>query len=309
MKHNTQITIILITMFVITQLIGLFVIGFYNNENNKIPFGMEPPEMQQETSPIWILISFTIAISLFFVLIKIKAKKFIRAWFFVVTIIAIGLTLNVVLSKLSLGYNSLTMLYSSLILIIIALPLAYYKIFKRSFLIHNFTELLIYPGIASVFVPLLGVLGIIILLLAISLYDFWAVWKSKLMQKMAKYQINELKIFGGFFVPYTGLKDRRKIKEIKQKYKNKKTMEKQFKKSKIKVNLAILGGGDIIFPIITAGVFYKFYGLLPALIITLASTIALLSLFIAARKGKFYPAMPFITIGIYLGMILSWIIF
>ncbi len=310
MKHNTQITLILVSMFVITQLIGLFVIDFYNNKDNELPFGMEPPEMKQETSPIWILISFTIAISLFFILIKIKAERFIRGWFFLVTTIAIGLTLNVIFSKLIPSYTSLTMPYSSLAILVVALPLAYIKIFKRHVLVHNFTELIIYPGIAAVFVSLLNVLGIIIVLLAISLYDIWAVWKSSFMEKMAKYQINKLRFFTGFFVPYVGKKQRKKIKTLKQKYKSKKTLEKYLKKAKIKVNLAILGGGDVIFPIITAGVFYKVYSSIwPALIISISATLALATLFIMARKGKYYPAMPFLTIGMYLGMIINWLIF
>ena len=84
-------------------------------------------------------------------------------------------------------------------------------------------------------------------------------------------------------------------------------MEKEFKKQKVKVNLAILGGGDVIFPIIASGVFYKVYGtIIPAFIISIFATLALLGLFILARKGKFYPAMPFLTIGIYLGIIFSW---
>jgi len=129
------------------------------------------------------------------------------------------------------------------------------------------------------------------------------------MQKMAKYQINNLRIFAGFFVPYTNKKQRAKIKLIKQKalkLKNKdkeKFLEKEFKKSKIKINLAILGGGDVIFPLITAGVFYvAFQSIIPALIIIASAAVGLLTLFLMARKGKFYPAMPFITIAIYLGM-------
>jgi presenilin-like A22 family membrane protease len=137
----------------------------------------------------------------------------------------------------------------------------------------------------------------------------WAVWRSQFMENMAKYQINKLKIFTGFFVPYADKKTKLKIKKLKQKYQSKKDLEKQFKKSKLKINLAILGGGDIIFPIITAGVFLKTYALPQALIISASATLALLTLFIIARKGKFYPAMPFITIGIYLGMILNWLVF
>ena len=61
----------------------------------------------------------------------------------------------------------------------------------------------------------------------------WAVWHSGVMQKMAKYQINNLKIFGGFFVPYISKRLKLKLKkEGRAGRKNK----------KIKVNIALLGG-------------------------------------------------------------------
>jgi presenilin-like A22 family membrane protease len=323
MKHNTKITIILITMFVITQLIGLFVISTYHLNGNQLPFGMEPPEKIDNPQGMGflgtLLTAFIFAILIFFLLTKFKAEKFIRVWFFIVTTLAIGLALKAIsffIFKKDILLNNIFSFQSnisliSIIIILLALPLAYIKIFKRNLITHNLTELLIYPGIAAVFVPILGILGIILLLLVISLYDIWAVWKSKFMQKMAKYQINNLRIFTGFFVPYVNKKQKTKIRLIKQKslkFKGKireKFLEKQFKKSKIKVNLAILGGGDVIFPIIAAGVFYvAFQSIIPALIILVSSTIGLLSLFLMARKGKFYPAMPFITIAIYLGIIL-----
>jgi presenilin-like A22 family membrane protease len=281
---------------------------------------MEPPDIEPGPLefPTMILIAFVFAIFLFFLLTRIKAEKFIKLWFFFVTTIAIGLALkafslfilkkDVLLSSVITTQASFSFL--SIIVILIAFPLAYIKIFKRNLIVHNLTELLIYPGIAAVFVPILGIFGIIILLLAISLYDIWAVWKSEIMQKMAKYQINNLKIFTGFFIPYANKKQKAKIKLIKQKAlklkdkKKEKFLEEQFKKSKIKINLAILGGGDIIFPIITAGVFYAVMGLIPSLIITVSATIGLLGLFILARKGKFYPAMPFLASAMYIGMII-----
>tara|TARA_Y100000310_G_scaffold270603_1_gene284571 strand:- start:7940 stop:8944 length:1005 start_codon:yes stop_codon:yes gene_type:complete len=322
MKHNTKITVILVTMFIIAQLIGLFVISVYNNPNINLPFGMEPPtpEPGPLEFPTMILIAFVFAIFLFFLLTRINAEKFIRLWFFLVTTLAIGLALkafslftlgkDILLSSIFPTFLQSTFSFLSIIVILIALPLAYIKIFKRNLIVHNITELLIYPGIAAVFIPILGVFGIIILLLAISLYDIWAVWKSEIMQKMAKYQINKLRIFTGFFIPYASKNQKKKIKLIKQKAlklkdkKKEKFLEKQFKKSKIKVNLAILGGGDIIFPIITAGVFYVAIGLIPALIITASSIAGLLGLFMLARKGKFYPAMPFLTSAMYIGMII-----
>ncbi len=311
-------------MFIITQLIGLFVISIYNNPDYKLPFGMEHQTHEPEPLefPTLILIAFIFAIFLFFLLTRINAENFIRIWFFIVTTIAIGLSLkafsffilkrDLILSLFSIQSNISLV---SLLIFLIAFLLAYLKIFKRDLIIHNITELLIYPGITAVFVPILGVFGIIILLLLISLYDIFAVWKSEIMQKMAKYQINKLRIFTGFFVPYVNKKQKQKIKQIKQKSlnlekeKKEKFLEKQFKKSKIKVNVAILGGGDIIFPIITAGIFYVTMGLIPALIITASATIGLFGLFILAKKGKFYPAMPFLTSSMYIGMMINWLIF
>ena len=191
--------------------------------------------------------------------------------------------------------------------VLLAAPLGILKIFHRNMFVHNGTELLIYPGIAAVFVPLINTFGIVILLLLISIYDIWAVWHSEFMQKMAKYQIENLKFFTGFFLPYAEKKEKLKIKQIKDKYleKGEKVLNNQFKKAKIKINLAILGGGDVIFPIIAAGVFYKTYhSIIPSLIISLFAALALLMLFLFAKKKRFYPAMPFLTMGIYLGMIL-----
>jgi presenilin-like A22 family membrane protease len=289
-------------MFIITQVIGLFVVSTYVH-GLELPYGMEPPdEIKEKPQGLQIIFAFILAVTLFFVLIKINAATVIRIWFFVVTTIALGLALHAILYQLNITT------YTSFIALLIALPLTYIKIFRRDMITHNLTELLIYPGIAAVFIPLVNIFWITVILLLISLYDIWAVWHSEFMQKMAHYQINNLKFFTGFFVPYASRKDKEKIKNLKNKFANQKELEKQFKKSNIKVNVAILGGGDIIFPIITAGVFYKAYNsLIPPSIIIASATIALLLLFILARKGKFYPAMPFITIGMYLGMIVTWV--
>lgn len=310
-------------MFLLTQLIGLFVISIYQTPGNFLPFNMEPPEgvTPNQAFPS-IIFAFIIAIGLFFVLTKVNAEKLIRFWFFIVTALAVGLTLKAIFLfgfKDMIISNPVPILsyivpefsvFSLIFFFILCIPLAYFKIFKRNILVHNITELLIYPGIAAVFIPLLNVFWIIILLLLISIYDIWAVWHSEFMQKMANYQINNLKFFTGFFIPYANKKEKQKIKEIKEKYekKSEKFLQKKFRDAKVKISLAILGGGDVIFPIITAGVFLKYFGITQALIITFTATLALVYLFIFAKKGKFYPAMPFLTIGMYIGMILAWIL-
>jgi len=326
MKHNWKITFILLAMFVVTQLIGLYVInsdpfhiktevnGVTTVTDNPSLSWIQPPEVQQESDfNVYfgsIIFAFIFAVVILFLLTKFKIDFILRIWFFAVVVIALSLSFVAFLPEF---IHSIYPLAYYLVPIIIALPLAFIKIFKRNILIHNLTELLVYPGIAAVFVPILNLWSVIALLLIISAYDMWAVWHSGIMQKMAKYQINTLKVFSGFFVPYISKKLRMQMK--KSKVKNK----------KIKVNLAILGGGDVIFPIITAGVvlmtesiglpfglfpLIRFTGgIIPALFVVAGATIALALLFSFSEKKKFYPAMPFITAGILLGLILSYLIF
>jgi len=312
MKHTWKITAILLLMFFITQLIGLAVVYSYtpvveevvvngsiqNVTTNPLPYGMEPPVETEPETMIWsIFIAFIIAIAFVMLLTKLKAAFFIRAWFFIVIILVLGITLNA-------GLRFFISQYTHWIALAIALPLAIYKIYKRNILVHNFTELLIYPGIAAVFVPLLSVLTIIILLIAISIYDMWAVWHTGFMQKMAKYQINELKLFGGFFVPY--LSKRQKMMLKKAQAQAKKTKRK--KEKKLNINVAILGGGDVVFPIITAGVILRVLGIFPALAVSICATAALGLLFYYSKKAKFYPAMPFISGGLFVGIGLAYLI-
>jgi presenilin-like A22 family membrane protease len=249
--------------------------------------------MSAAPSLISLVISFIFAITILLILAKYKWKFLIRAWFFVVVVLALSLAFNSFLKSY--------LQYSYLLVLLIAIPLAYLKIYRPSIVIHNFTELLIYPGIAAVFVPILNIWTAIIFLVLISIYDMWAVWKSKLMIKMAKFQMNELKIFGGFFVPYM-------TKNIRDKIANLKKSKKKGKGKSIRVNLAILGGGDVVFPIITAGVFLAKFGIIPALFVIAGAALALVLLFILSEKKKFYPAMPFISSGIFLSL-LVWRIF
>ena len=224
-----------------------------------------------------------------------------RAWFFVVICLALGLTLNAVFSLIGIPMPGIFALAIGVIL-------GYFKVFKRNIILHNLTELLIYPGIAAVFASILNIFTLITLLILIAVYDVWAVWHSGVMQKMAKYQIDSVKVFGGFFIPYASKKIKDKIKFLRQKYQNKNIPRAVIKKHKIKVNLAILGGGDIVFPIISAGVILKAWGLVPALTVVLFSFLALLYLFIFAKKKKFYPAMLYLSPGIILGILAGWLI-
>jgi len=80
-------------------------------------------------------------------------------------------------------------------------------------------------------------------------------------------------------------------------------------KQKVRMNVAILGGGDVIFPIIAAGVMLKTLGLFSAIFVIIGAAIGLSYLLFFSEKKKFYPAMPFISAGIFAGIGLSYLVF
>lgn len=311
MKHPIKLVIVILVMFFLSQLVGIAVNSYYspittqisvpaqnlssenltiNQTTYNLPYGFNPPT---DTTPESNLFSIVIAIALGVVIIlglmKFRAELFIRGWFFLVITFALSLSINAFTHRLA---------YSAILAIIIALPLAIIKVFKRNLLVHNITEILIYPGISAIIIPLLSIPTAVILLILISIYDIYAVWHAGFMQKMAKYQMNEVKVFGGFMVPYINKKDRKLVAQLKKLKKITKSKLKQ-----IKINVAMLGGGDVVFPMILAGVvLHTFNSVLYSTIIALGATISLGILFYMSKKGKFYPAMPFITAGCFVAL-------
>jgi len=312
MKHNLKITSIILGMFLLTQFIGIIVLtadplkveavidGNIETISNPYLSWIDPPEAESQKDFIFLfsqlVIVFIIAIFLLFFLMKFKIEIFLRIWFFVV--VSIALFLSFIAFEKIMPYT-IELKTALIVALFLAILLAYFKIYKRNLLVHNLTEFLIYPGIAVIFVPILNVFTIISLLVLISVYDMWAVWHSGIMQKMAKYQIQKLNLFSGFFVPYVSKKVRLKLKKMKKS---------ELKKKKIKVNVAILGGGDIIFPIITAGVMSNALGMISAILVILGATVGLAYLLYSSEKKKFYPAMPFISAGIFAGILISYLL-
>ena len=80
-----------------------------------------------------------------------------------------------------------------------------------------------------------------------------------------------------------------------------------------KIRNAILGGGDVAFPLIFSGVVMEYLimngvslmnAFLQTSIISIVVTLSVFGLFAFAKKEKFYPAMPFISIGCFIGFLI-----
>ncbi|MBU1975900.1 MAG: hypothetical protein KKG59_05850 [Nanoarchaeota archaeon] len=309
MKHTALVTFFLVLVFVVTQTVGLGLISsissdtYIDEEGNKQIASDETtvdltPTTQGLGSLLYIIIAVGIGTALFLLIVKFNKVGLWKVWFFLAVAIAVGISFKVLLKGVIpnvglLGY----------IPWVLGIGFALLKMYSKSVIFYNVTEILMYSGIALILAPIFSMTYAIILLILISVYDMIAVWKSKHMVKMAKFQSNS-KMFAGLMIPYS-LKKPKKIGHDK-------------KKDKIPVphepKTAILGGGDVTFPLIFEGVFLRMLilsgiaanmALAYTMIIVATTTIALTILFLLAEKDKFYPAMPFISGGCFVGWLIA----
>lgn len=288
MKHNWPVTLLLVSLFLLAQVIGLGVIKSYIDpvktaETGEVAwkglpaiagYTLERPEATPIASVVYIVIALLLGTLLILLIIRWQSVTLWKVWFW----LAVVLCLHIAFGAFVPSWWALAG----------ALALGSLKVLRPSILVHNVTELFIYSGLAVIFVPLLTPLTTIILLLLISVYDMYAVWKSKHMARMAQFQARS-GIFAGLLLPYLPQKLvlRRKGAGAGM------------------VRTAVLGGGDIGFPLIFAGVVMKQLGLQQSVLVPLGATLALLGLLCFGQKKRFYPAMPFLTAGCLAGYALA----
>lgn len=330
MKHNLKITLLILIMFLISQCLGLVIVNSYNNyfgkvAKQKIQEGtLIQPEISivQESIPpeielkrtidvVSILVSIAIAIviatALFFLIARLGLLLVLKVWLSFVVFICLTISFTLLFypffASNFLSFFNKSFSSAEAIAIPLASLLTFFKVVKRNLLAHNLTEIFIYPGLAIIFLPLLNLMTAIVLLLGISIYDIIAVWKTKYMVDLAKFQMKHLKIFTGFFVPYINKADKIKIKKLRTQA-LRKGKDKKVQKIKIPVHVAALGGGDVAFPMIFSGVVFLTYGVIASFITIFCATLSLFLLLLLSEKGKFYPAMPFLTGGCLFGLLI-----
>ncbi len=308
MKHTVKITIILLMFFLVSQYLGLGLLyltidQIKTTESGKMEFKdlafAKRPELEEQTSYIPIILTVLIGTGIVLLLIKFKLFKIWKLWFG----FAIITTLSISLAVLLIPPVAITL----------AIIFGLWKILKPNIYIHNVTELLIYPAIALIFVPVLNLFSITMLLLLISIYDAYAVWKSKHMITLAESQ-TKAQLFAGLMIPYAKNTNAfKKIEPQQQPYSKNKDQITTTKSSQTKTlnatipihksvtpeesKVAILGGGDIAFPLLFTGVILKTIGISYAFIVPIFTTLSLTLLFLKSKPGRYYPAMVFISFG------------
>lgn len=296
MKHDKKIVCFLLGLFFCAQIMGLLILAKYVDygktvETGKLvlrplPFLIERPDVSPTYSFAYIMVGVLFATAIILFIIKYAYINVWRVWYLLSIIFCLLVALGAFFPD---DWGLILAFFGGI-----------WKVYRPNRFIHNITEIFVYGGLLVVFAPILNIFSVTMLLLLISCYDVYAVWKSKHMVKMARF-LTETKTFAGLSLPYTPNK----------------IPGKMIPESTQKVRIAVLGGGDIAFPLLFNSVVFQqllleyslgaaFYGKL--LIVPLCATAMLLLLFLQSKKGVFYPAMPFLSIGCFVGYGLVWLI-
>lgn len=306
MKHTTKVTAILAVFFFMAQLIGLLVINQYIDHKKTaetkivaykpLPYGFERPEVtNQSASFIWIAVSILAGTALVLLMAKYRKPLIWKIMFFIAVCSTLAFAFAAFLSPVTAG--------------ILAVALSVWRIFKPNIIVQNLSEVFIYGGLAASVINIFNLFSVSMLLIVISIYDYVAVFKTGHMVTLAEFQ-SKSRLFAGLYIPYENGKISSAGKMPKYDAKN------QGSKPQSKKSAAILGGGDIGFTLLFAGVVMKglmlqepvLTGFLKALIVPVFATIALLFLLIKGQHNKFYPAMPVLSLGCFAGYLAVWII-
>ena len=173
------------------------------------------------------------------------------------------------------------------LILVIVLVVNWWK--KPSILIQNVCVILAIAGIGSALGLTLEPETVIAFLVIFSIYDVIAVYKTKHMVEMAKEMIKNRAILG-LVVPPNISSFSAPLKEIRTGGK-----------------FLVLGGGDIVFPLLLCSSLIPF-GVLKSLIVGLFSLIGLsvsFYLFLSQKKRKAIPALPPIAFFSIIGFLIT----
>jgi presenilin-like A22 family membrane protease len=183
MKHTIPITFLLVILFLVAQVLGLLIVNQYLDHGKiketsevgfkQLPYDVERPPIEEGSSFIYIIAAILIGTLILLVLIKFRFMRLWKIWFLLAVILTLSFALSAFLNPI--------------LALILSIIFGLWKVYKPNMYVHNLTEVFIYGGLAAIFVPVINLFSAIILLLAISAYDFIAVWKSKHMVTLAKF--------------------------------------------------------------------------------------------------------------------------
>ncbi len=298
MKHPTNVVLKIILYFTIIQIFGL-IADYVLLSHHEISSASATT-----SSFLSIIVSLIFAIALFFILLRFKFRRSVFVWYFISFFFAVILTLNVFFN-----------IYLSLIF---AVLLTFLK-FKTKF--NNVAEIFIYPGIAIILATALNLTYAIILMILMAIYDFFSVRISKHMIFMAESELSQNNFMGlkfDYSAPVSESASSQSESEKGSTENDLPTRSEKLNTNKKEINdvheknninsenrVAVLGGGDLAFSLIFSDVVLNSLGMFNAIFTLVFSILGISFLFYISSKNKYYPAIPYLTLFIFSGLLIS----
>jgi len=214
-----------------------------------------------------VILSFIVALLIVFSIIRfIKARPKTGILFKILFVLPVFIG----------GFFFLSLWIGDIFALILISFLIIYWFKKPNVLVHNFLFISGIIGMGSIFGLRLDPLLVVFLLVMFSIYDIIAVYKTKHMVKMAKAMM-EAGVVPGIVLPSKAGEFQAPLKNIK-----------------VGGRFLILGGGDIVFPLLLV-VSIVSYSVADALIVVAFATLGLLVsflLFASQKERKAIPALP-----------------
>ncbi|MFH0868771.1 MAG: presenilin family intramembrane aspartyl protease [archaeon] len=198
----------------------------------------------------------------------------------------------------------------SLIAAALAIIVVMVRVWKPNVLTHNIAIFLTIAGISAQLGMMLPVPAVIIIILALSVYDYLAVFKFKTMVKMFRQMLERGAPFAiivpesaEHFSEHVGKVSKEKLAQVEKRGKAKKSEKPRF---------MMLGTGDLAFPAVFAVSAYAQYNIaVSAAIIAGAMVGLVVNHYYLTKKFQAIPALPaiavFSTLGFILSQLPSWI--
>ncbi|MEK6978644.1 MAG: presenilin family intramembrane aspartyl protease [Candidatus Micrarchaeota archaeon] len=265
----------LLAMFVLAQIIGTYtgVILLSDMKENPFVQAFVITEKPQDLLNAVYFVAYALAGAAFlmFVIRFVRSELFFRLMEFALISTASSLVFYSLL-RIWLPYGE-----SMTLGILLALALATLKFFVQS--IKNIAAILATAGAGAIFGSSFSLPVAVLFLILLSVYDYIAVLKTKHMVEMAKFMIQKELAFT--------VTSRKYVPEVK-------------KEARID-----LGTGDLIAPIIVEVAAFSINPLI-SVVVGFGALVSLgLFLFLVWRKGLVLPALPPITAGVIVSLLVS----
>jgi len=276
-KNSRQVFIIEIFLFILT--LGLGIAAAFRI--NQI-LAVQKITLPQVSSPQFIIYFLLATLSLFLISRFLKLKKEKSTIFRLIFIFVVFFG----------GSLFLQIWISDILALVLMGFLVLWWVKKPSVLIQDICMILAIAGVGSSLGVTFTPLAVVFLLIIFSIYDFIAVYKTKHMVKMAKEMI-ENKAILALVIPQTPYGFKENLGEIK--------LGGQF---------LILGGGDVIFPLLLSASLIS-QGVVDSFIVAIFAVVGLSVSFYIFSSQKFrqaIPALPPIALFSIIGFLITLII-